>query len=110
MTSVALLLGLLGLLTVTHVVRLWRVFALAVALGVVNSVDQPARQTFVPEMVGRDQVQDAVSLNSVLTNASRAVGPAVAGALIATAGGRGVLPGQRSRTARRLRPLRRHSA
>jgi MFS family permease len=84
------LLGLLalalGLLTVTHVVRLWMVFALAVALGVVNSVDQPARQSFVPEMVGRDNVQNAVSLNSVLTNASRAVGPAIAGVLIAATG------------------------
>jgi len=84
------LLGLLaltlGLLTVTHVVRLWMVFVLAVALGLVNSVDQPTRQAFVPEMVGRDNVQNAVSLNSVLTNASRAIGPAMAGVLIAAAG------------------------
>lgn len=76
----------LGLLTVTRVVALWMVFALAVALGVVNAVDQPARQTFVPEMVGRDLVQNAVSLNSVLTNAARAIGPAAAGLLIATSG------------------------
>ncbi len=76
----------LGLLTVTHVVALWMVFILAVALGTVNSVDQPGRQSFAPEMVGRDQVQNAVSLNSVLTNASRAVGPAVAGLVIATTG------------------------
>lgn len=76
----------LGLLTVTHVIRLWMVFVLAVALGMVNAVDQPTRQTFVPEMVGRDRLQNAVSLNSVLTNAARAVGPAVAGVLIATAG------------------------
>ena len=59
---------------------------LAAALGTVNSVDQPARQTFVPEMVSREGVQNAVSLNSVLTNASRAVGPAAAGVLIAIAG------------------------
>ena len=85
-TALGLLAFLLGLLTVTHVVRLWMVFVIALALGTVNSVDQPARQTFVPEMVGRDQVQNAVSLNSVLTNASRAVGPAIAGVLIATAG------------------------
>ncbi len=78
---------ILGLLTVTHVVRLWMVFVLAVALGVVNSVDQPTRQSFVPEMVGRDNVQNAISLNSVLTNASRAVGPAIAGVLIAATGG-----------------------
>jgi MFS family permease len=76
----------LGLLRVTHVVRLWMVFVLAVALGTLNSVDQPTRQTFVPEMVGRVRLQSAVSLNSVLTNVVRAIGPAVAGVLIATVG------------------------
>jgi len=85
-SALGLLALALGLLTVTHVVRLWMVFVLAVALGTVSSVDQPGRQTFVPEMVGRDRMQNAVSLNSVLTNASRAVGPAVAGVLIATVG------------------------
>lgn len=85
-TALGLLALTLGLLTVSHLVRLWMVFVLAVALGIVNSVDQPTRQTFVPEMVGRDRVQNAVSLNSVLTNAARAVGPAVAGVVIATAG------------------------
>jgi MFS family permease len=85
-SALGLLALLLGMLTVTHVVRLWMVFVVAVALGTVNAVDQPARQTFVPEMVGRERVQSAVSLNSVLTNASRAVGPAVAGVLIATTG------------------------
>ncbi len=84
--ALGLLALVLGLLTVTGVVRLWMVFVLAVALGTVNSVDQPARQTFVPEMVGRDRVQNAVSLNSVLTNAARAIGPAAAGVLIATVG------------------------
>lgn len=85
-SGLGLLAFLLGMLTVTHAVRLWMVFVTAVAMGMVNSVDQPARQTFVPEMVGRDRVQNAVSLNSVLTNSSRAIGPAVAGVLIATAG------------------------
>ena len=85
-SALGLLALLLGLLTVTHAVRLWMVFVLAAALGTVNSVDQPGRQTFVPEIVGRDRVQNAISLNSVLTNASRAVGPAVAGLLISTAG------------------------
>jgi len=85
-TALGLLALILGLLTVTHTVRLWMVFVLAAALGTVNSVDQPARQTFVPEMVGRDRLQNAVSLNSVLTNAARAVGPAIAGVLIAASG------------------------
>jgi MFS family permease len=85
-SALGLLALVLGILTVTHLVRLWMVFVLAVALGMVNSVEQPTRQTFVPEMVGRDRVQNAVSLNSVLTNASRAVGPAVGGVVIAAAG------------------------
>lgn len=85
-SALGLLAFLLGMLTVTHAVRLWMVFVIAAALGVVNSVDQPGRQTFVPEIVGRNRIQNAVSLNSVLTNASRAVGPAVAGVLIATVG------------------------
>jgi len=85
-STLGLLALTLGLLTVTHLVRLWMVFAVAVALGTVNSVDQPTRQTFIPEIVGRDRLQNAVSLNSVLTNASRAIGPAVARILIATTG------------------------
>jgi hypothetical protein len=66
-TALGLLALVLGILTVTRLVRLWMVFVLAVAPGTVNSVHQPTRQTFVPEMVGRDRVQNAVSLNSVLT-------------------------------------------
>ena len=85
-STLGLLALTLGLLTVTHLVRLWMVFAVAVALGTVNSVDQPTRQTFIPEIVGRDRLQNAVSLNSVLTNASGAIGPAVARILIATTG------------------------
>jgi MFS family permease len=85
-TLLGLLALLLGMLIVTHVVRLWMVFVIAAALGTVSSVDQPGRQAFVPEIVGRNRLQNAVSLNSVLTNAARAVGPAVAGVLIATTG------------------------
>ena len=76
----------LGLLTVTHVVTLWMVYALALGLGLVTMIDMPTRQTFVMEMVGREHVTNAVSLNGVIVNASRIVGPAVAGALIATVG------------------------
>ena len=73
----------LGLLTATGVVRLWQVFVLASALGVVNLFDNPARQTFVLEMVDADNLPNAVSLNTVVMNASRVIGPAIAGALIA---------------------------
>jgi MFS family permease len=76
----------LGLLTVTGAVRLWHVFALAFLLGLNNAFENPARQAFVLEMVGPRDLRNAVSLNSVLVNAARAVGPAVAGVLIATVG------------------------
>jgi MFS family permease len=82
----ALLALALGLLTVTHAVTLWMVYALALGLGLVTMIDMPTRQTFVMEMVGREHVTNAVSLNGVIVNASRIVGPALAGALIATVG------------------------
>ena len=62
------------------------VFALVFALGAVNAVDNPTRQSFVIEMVGADRVVNAVSLNSVIVNSARVFGPALAGVLIATAG------------------------
>ena len=77
---------ILGLLTVTGAVQLWQVFVLAAALGVATAFDNPTRQSFVIELVGEEHVRNAVTLNSVLVNAARAVGPAVAGILIATVG------------------------
>ncbi|MGO9906626.1 MAG: MFS transporter [Solirubrobacteraceae bacterium] len=85
-TALASLATILGVLVITDVITLWMVFVLAALLGVVLAVDNPTRQTFVMEMVGNERIQNAVSLNSVLTNASRAVGPAVAGGLIALVG------------------------
>ncbi|MDX6204762.1 MAG: hypothetical protein QOF39_819 [Frankiales bacterium] len=79
----------LGLLTVTHVVTLWEVYLLAVLLGLNNTFENPARQSFVLEMVGAKDLRNAVSLNSVLVNVARAVGPAIAGLLI-TLGGTGI--------------------
>jgi MFS family permease len=76
----------LGVLTVTNVVTLWMVYGLALGLGCVTLVDMPARQSFVMEMVGRKDLANAVSLNSVVVNAARVVGPALAGLLIATVG------------------------
>jgi MFS family permease len=77
---------ILGVLATTHVIRLWEVCVLAVFLGLNNCFENPARQTFVLEMVGPEHLRNAVTLNSVLMNAARAVGPAVAGLLIATVG------------------------
>lgn len=76
----------LGLLTLTGLVQLWMVFVLAFLLGLSNAVDNPARQTFVQEMVGPELLPNAVSLNSVVMNSSRMIGPATAGVLIATVG------------------------
>jgi MFS family permease len=76
----------LGLLTVSGVVTLWEVYTLAFLLGLNNTFENPARQSFVLEMVGPAELRNAVSLNSVLVNAARAVGPAVAGVIIALGG------------------------
>ena len=64
-------------------VQPWMVFATAFVRGSVNSIDNPARQSFVIEMVGAERVVNAVSLNSVIIQASRIIGPGIAGALIA---------------------------
>jgi MFS family permease len=81
--TVAMLLAFaLFALTATGSVEVWHVFALAVALGVNNAVDMPVRQAFAVEMVGRDDVVNAVGLNSALFNASRILGPALAGLTI----------------------------
>jgi MFS family permease len=77
---------LLGVLTVIHEVRFWQVCVLAVVLGLNNAFENSARQAFVREMVGKDELRNAITLNSVTVNAARAVGPAVGGVLIATVG------------------------
>src|SRR6476469_10633738 len=72
--------------TATGVVAPWMVFLAVFAMGSVNAIDNPARQSFVMEMVGPGRVVNAVSLNSVIVQAARIVGPAIAGVLIATVG------------------------
>jgi MFS family permease len=76
----------LGLLTVLGSVRFWQVCLLAVILGLNNAFENSARQAFVREMVGNDELRNAITLNSVTVNAARAVGPAIGGVLIATVG------------------------
>ncbi|HEX8975285.1 MAG TPA: MFS transporter [Solirubrobacteraceae bacterium] len=76
----------LGLLTVTGVVTLPEIGVLAALLGLNNAFENPARQSFMSELVGAEHLRNAVSLNSVLVNAARTIGPAVAGILIATVG------------------------
>jgi MFS family permease len=73
-------------LTATDAVELWMVYALVLARGLGHAVDTPVRQSFVIEVVGRDSLAAAVSLNSAVVSTARLVGPAVAGGLIAGAG------------------------
>lgn len=73
-------------LVALDVIQLWHVYVLVTIQGIVNAIDQPTRQAFVVDLVGREQVGNAVALNSVLFNGSRVVGPAAAGMVIAAAG------------------------
>jgi MFS family permease len=85
-TAMGLLALALGLLTISGLVQLWMVYLLALALGAVTASDNPTRQAFVMEMVGRSHVMNAVSLNSAVFTLARIVGPAVAGLLINAVG------------------------
>jgi MFS family permease len=76
----------LGVLVLTGNVRLWQVVVLAVLFGIFSAVDNPARQAFVQEMVGRDLVRDAVTLNTTTVNVARVIGPAIAAVLVGTVG------------------------
>ena len=76
----------LGVLVATGTVRVWMLFAFAFANGCISAVDSPTRQIFVLELVGTDTVASAISLNEVVINASRVLGPALGGALLATVG------------------------
>ena len=76
----------LGLLVVTESVFLWQVFVLAAVLGLSNAIDGPIRQSFTTEIVGLDDLPNAVSLNSANFNGGRLIGPAVSGGLIAAFG------------------------
>jgi MFS family permease len=77
---------ILGVLTVTGAVRLWQIGVLAALLGLNNAFENPARQAFMLELVGDQSLRNAVTLNSVIVNVARVIGPAVAGVLIATVG------------------------
>ncbi|MFZ0453374.1 MAG: MFS transporter [Ignavibacteriaceae bacterium] len=82
----ALLALILGFLVTAGMIKLWMLYILAWMLGVINSVDSPARRTFVMEMVGPKQLSNAVTLFSTAFNLSRIIGPAIAGAIIAAFG------------------------
>jgi MFS family permease len=78
--------SIFGILVATGVIQLWHIYILATILGVISAVDTPVRQTFVVEMVGRDDLPNAVALNSMVFNAARIVGPTLAGVTIGQIG------------------------
>jgi MFS family permease len=77
---------ILGILALTGTVRIWHVYLLAFGLGLATVVDNPTRQAFAVEMVGRDDMANAIALNSAVFNLARIAGPAVAGLVIALVG------------------------
>jgi len=81
-----LLAFILAAITLTHRVQVWHVFVLAGLLGVVNAFDIPGRQSFLVDMVGRDDLMNAIALNSSMFNGARVIGPAIAGILVARIG------------------------
>ncbi|MCW2495936.1 MFS transporter [Jatrophihabitans sp.] len=85
-TGLALLALVLGVLDVAGVVTYWQVLLLALLLGVVSSIDTPVRQSFVVEMVGKEDLTNAVAINSTVFNIGRVLGPAVAGVMISAVG------------------------
>jgi MFS family permease len=84
-TLAILALGL-SILVFSGAVQVWMVYLFALLMGTASSVDNPTRQTFVHEMVGKDHLRNAVTLLSTIANTARAIGPLVAGLLIATVG------------------------
>jgi MFS family permease len=74
-------------LVVTDTVQVWHILVLAALLGITNAVDMPTRQAFTVEMVGREDVPNAIALNSAVFNGARIVGPAIAGLTIGAFGG-----------------------
>ena len=76
----------LGIIILTGVAELWMVYALALGLGITTAAEAPARQTFVGELVGKDDLPNAVALNSTSFNGARLIGPGIAGVLVALLG------------------------
>lgn len=81
-----ILTALLALVVVLGTVQLWQIYATALGVGIASAFSNPARQAFVVDVVGKEDLVNAVALNSALFNASRVVGPAIAGVLLASVG------------------------
>ncbi len=85
-TCAMILALVLAVLTLSGLVQLWHVFAVATLLGIVNAFDIPARQAFLVQLVGRKDLMNAIALNSSMFNGARIIGPAVAGIVVAAIG------------------------
>jgi len=85
-TASMILAGILAALTLSGRVQVWQIMVLAAGLGVVNAFDIPARQAFLIDMVGREDLLNAIALNSSMFNGARIIGPAIAGILVASIG------------------------
>ncbi len=78
-TSLMILAFILATLTATNLIKYWHILILATILGFVNNIDMPARQAFIVELVGKEDLMNGITLNSAIFNAARLLGPAVAG-------------------------------
>src|SRR5271166_1270657 len=85
-TASMILAFILAFLTLSGRIQVWQIMLLAAGLGVVNAFDIPARQAFLIDMVGREDLLNAIALNSSMFNGARIIGPAVAGILVASIG------------------------
>ncbi|MGA3212422.1 MAG: MFS transporter [Terriglobales bacterium] len=81
-----ILAGILACLTLSNRIQVWHIFILSALLGSVNAIDIPTRQAFLVDMVGREDLMNAIALNSSMFNGARIVGPAIAGILVAAIG------------------------
>src|SRR5437868_64532 len=75
--------AIFGLLVATNVIQLWHLYILAIIQGIITAVDNPVRQAFAVDLVGKEDLINAVALNSMVFNAARIVGPSIAGIVIA---------------------------
>jgi MFS family permease len=85
-TTMMILAVILSILTFLHVIEAWHIIVLAFGLGVANAFDAPARQAFVRELVGREDMTNAIALNSAMFNSATTIGPAVSGVTYALVG------------------------
>jgi len=84
--SSMVLAGILAVLTLTRRITVWEVVVLAALMGAVNAFDIPARQAFLVDMVGREDLMNGIALNSSMFNGARVIGPSIAGILVASIG------------------------